>query len=120
MMRELIVNADDFGLSSGVNTAVIQAWQKGILTSASLMPGGQAFDEAVDLARKNPGLQIGLHLTLVQGRAVLPPARIPGLVDGNGSFTNNPIAAGMRYFFLRDLRPQLEREIEAQILRLKE
>lgn len=118
-MKELIVNADDFGLSSGANRAIIQAWREGILTAASLMAGGGAFDEAVSLARENPGLQVGLHLTLVQGRSVLPPAEIPGLVDEEGNFTDNPVAAGMRYFFLKELRPQLHREIEAQIMRVK-
>lgn len=119
-MKELIINADDFGLSSGVNRAVIQAWREGVLTSASLMAGGAAFDEAVELAKENPGLQVGLHLTLVHGRAVLPPSEIPGLVDGDGNFTDNPVLAGMRYFFLKNLRPQLKREIEAQILRVKD
>ncbi len=80
-MKELIVNADDFGLSSGANRAIIRAWQEGILTSTSLMAGGKAFDEAVDLARENPGLQVGLHLTLVQGRAVASHRGFPSLVD---------------------------------------
>ena len=118
-MAEIIVNADDFGLSSGVNRGIVRAWKEGILTSASLMPAGGAFEEAVELARENPGLQVGLHLTLVQGRGVLPPHEIPGLVDGDGNFTDNPVAAGMRYFFLKTLRPQLKKEIEAQILRVR-
>ena len=68
-MKQLIVNADDFGLSSGANRAIITAWQQGVLTSASLMVGGNGFEEAVALAKDNPGLQVGLHLTLVQGRS---------------------------------------------------
>lgn len=119
-MKQLIINADDFGLSSGVNRAVIKAWQEGILTSASLMPGGSAFDEAVAMARENPGLQVGLHLTLVHGRSVLPHSEIPGLVNADGNFTDNPVLAGMRYFFLKKLRTQLYREIEAQIVRVRE
>ncbi len=114
-MKELIINADDFGLSGGANRAIIRAWQKGILTSASLMVGGSAFAEAVELARENPGLQVGLHLTLVQGRAVLPSGAVPSLVDRHGNFVNNPVYAGMRYFFNRPLRETLYREIEAQI-----
>ena len=120
MLRQLIVNADDFGLSSGVNRAVEIAWQEGILTQASLMSGGQAFDEAVEIAQRNSGLQIGLHLTLVQGRPVLPPHRIPGLVAADGCFPDNPVAAGMRLFFDRTVREQLRAEIEAQILKIKE
>jgi hopanoid biosynthesis associated protein HpnK len=119
-MTSVIINADDFGLSSGVNRAVINAWREGILTSASLMAAGDAFDEAVTLARQNPGLQVGLHLTLVQGRAVLNPAEIPGLVDQSGSFTDNPVAAGMRYFFLKGLRSQLRCEIEAQLGKVRD
>ncbi|HEY4745903.1 MAG TPA: ChbG/HpnK family deacetylase, partial [Desulfuromonadaceae bacterium] len=106
-MKQLIITSDDFGLSPGVNAAVERAWRNGILTCASIMPGGAAFDEAVEIARRNPGLQVGLHLTLVQGRSVLPPAEIPGLVDGNGNFTDNPVAAGMRYFFDKGLYKQL-------------
>jgi chitin disaccharide deacetylase len=120
MVKQIIINADDFGLSSGVNRAVIRAWREGILTSASLMPGGEAFREAVEIAQENPGLQVGLHLTLVHGRAVLPPAEIPGLVAGDGSFTDNPVAAGIRYFFLRSLRDQLRREIQAQLVAVRE
>ncbi len=76
-MKRLIITADDFGLSGGVNRAVEQAWKNGLLTGASIMPGGAAFDEAVKIARRNPALQVGLHLTLVQGRAVLPAEKIP-------------------------------------------
>ena len=84
------------------------------------MAGGDAFDEAVMLARENPGLQVGLHLTLVQGRAVLPAAEIPGLVNRDGLFTDNPVLAGLRYFFLKGLRSQLRREIEAQLGKVRD
>lgn len=117
-MKQLIITSDDFGLSPGVNRAVEQAWRDGLLTCASIMPGAAAFDEAVEIARRNPGLQVGLHLTLVQGRGVSPPDSIPGLVDSDGNFTDNPVAAGMRYFFDRGLFCQLKREIEAQIVRV--
>ena len=119
-MTQLIVNADDFGLSSGVNRAVIRGWQEGILTSTSLMAAGDSFHEAVLLAGRNPGLQVGLHLTLVQGKSVLPPGEIPGLVDDEGNFTQNPVLAGMRYFFLKGLRSQLHREIEAQLRKVRD
>jgi chitin disaccharide deacetylase len=119
-MKELIINADDFGLSPGANRAIVKAWQEGVLTSASLMAGGSAFAEAVALARGNPGLQVGLHLTLVQGNAVFPHAGFPSIVDRQGSFTNDPVHAGMRYFFLKPLRKQLFREIEGQIEKFRE
>ena len=114
-MKELIINADDFGLSSGANRAIIKAWREGILTSTSLMVTGEAFDEAVELARENPGLQVGLHLTLVQGRAALSHEGFPSLADSMGDFPNDPVMAGMRYFFLKSLSKQLQREIAGQI-----
>lgn len=119
-MKELIINADDFGLSAGANKGVIRAWQEGILTGATLMAGGNAFDEAVAMARENPGLQVGLHLTLVQGRAVMEHVGDPSITDSQGNFTDDPVLAGMRYFFLKPLRSQLYREIEGQIVRFRE
>ncbi len=120
MKRQVIVTSDDFGLSAGVNRAVEKAWRDGVLTCASIMPGAEAFDDAVEVALRNPGLQIGLHLTLVQGRAVLPAAELAGLTDRDGNFPDDPVAAGMRYFFDAGLRGPLRREIEAQIVRVKE
>jgi hopanoid biosynthesis associated protein HpnK len=119
-MKVLIVNADDFGLSSGANRGIIKAWREGILTSASLMVGGKAFAEAVDLARANPALQVGLHLTLVQGRAVREHQGLPSITDPQGNFTDDSVLAGMRYFFLKPLRPLLYREIEGQIVTFRE
>jgi hypothetical protein len=63
-MKKLVVNADDFGRSSPVNRGIIEGHQKGIVTSASLMTDREGFDEAVQLARENPNLGIGLHLDL--------------------------------------------------------
>ena len=117
-MKQLIITSDDFGLSRGVNAAVEQAWRDGILTCASIMPGGAAFNEAVKIADRNPGLQVGLHLTLLQGRSVLPHAQIPDLVNEAGEFSDNPVATGMRYFFDKGLYKQLKHEIEAQIQRV--
>ncbi len=112
--QRLIVNADDFGLSPSVNTAVIRAHGEGILTTASLMVNEKGFAQAVKLARENPQLGIGLHLTLLMGHSVLPPEKIPGLVNSSGEFSNKPVATGIRYFFKPDLREQLRAEIHAQ------
>jgi len=113
--QRVIFNADDFGRSHSINEAVIRAHREGVLTTASLMVNGEACDEAVALAKANPTLGVGLHLTLVMGRSTLPPEQIPGLVNAAGEFTNNPVAAGMKCFFQRSLRPQLAAEIAAQI-----
>src|SRR5215475_12435062 len=79
--RRLVVNADDFGRSTSINQAVIRAHREGILTSASLMVNEAGFEEAVRLARENPRLGVGLHLTLLCGHATLSPEKIPGLVE---------------------------------------
>src|ERR1051325_11343648 len=68
-LRRLIVNADDFGRSSSINKAIIRAYREGILTSASLMVNEPSCAEAVALAKQNPNLGIGLHLTMQIGRA---------------------------------------------------
>lgn len=115
--RRLIVNADDFGRSSSINQAVLRAHREGILTTASLMVNEPACAEAVALARENPRLGVGLHLTLLCGRSALPPARIPGLVNERGEFSDHPVAVGLRYFFQRRLRDQLRDEMAAQFER---
>ncbi len=112
--RRLIVNADDFGLSPSVNAAVIRAHREGILTSASLMVNEPGCAEAVQLAKENPRLGVGLHLTLLLGRAALPPEKIPGLVNARGEFSRSPVGVGLNYFFKRRLREQLRAEIHAQ------
>ena len=117
--RRLIVNADDFGRSASINQAVIRAHREGILTTASLMVNEPACEEAVALARENPTLGVGLHLTLLCGHSALPPAEVPGLVNPNGEFSNNPAGAGFRYFFQRSLREPLRREIHAQFQKFR-
>jgi hopanoid biosynthesis associated protein HpnK len=112
--RRLIVNADDFGQSRSINEAVIRAHREGILTTASLMVNEPACEEAVSLAKANPRLGIGLHLTLSHGHAALSPEKIPGLVNERGEFGNGPVTNGLRYFLARDLRGQLRRELHAQ------
>lgn len=112
--RRLVVNADDFGRSHSINTAVIRAHREGILTSASLMVNGTACDEAVALAKENPKLGVGLHLSLVCGTSALSQEEIPGLVDAGQNFSDGPVGVGFRYFARRHLRPQLETEIAAQ------
>ncbi|MDB6027245.1 MAG: Hopanoid biosynthesis associated protein HpnK [Verrucomicrobiales bacterium] len=113
-MRRLIVNADDFGRSHSINAAVIRAHRDGILTTASLMVNEVACAEAVKLAKENPRLGVGLHLALVCGTSALSQEIIPGLVDAQKQFTNNPVAAGFRYFFSAPLKEQLRLEIAAQ------
>jgi hopanoid biosynthesis associated protein HpnK len=113
----LIVNADDFGRSRSINEAVIRAHCEGILTTASLMVNEPDCAEAVTLAKENPKLGVGLHLTFLMGHSALPPEKIPGLVNAQSEFSNNPVGVGMKYFFKRGLREQLRAEIHAQFER---
>lgn len=113
--RRLIVSADDFGMSAGVNAGILRAHTAGILTETSLMVTGRAVDDAVALARATPTLSVGLHLVLAQGHAASMAARVPRLVDAGGEFGTNPIGAGMRYFFTPGIRAELRREVAAQL-----
>lgn len=113
--RRLIVAADDFGMSPGVNAGILRAHREGILTETSLMVRGAAADEAIALARATPSLSVGLHLALLQGHCAAAPREIPLLADAAGRFSDNPIWSGMRYFFVPGIRAQLRREITAQL-----
>ncbi|MBV8067797.1 MAG: hopanoid biosynthesis-associated protein HpnK [Candidatus Eremiobacteraeota bacterium] len=116
-MKRLIVNADDFGAAPEINDAVERAHRNGILRSASLMVGASASQDAVERARRMPNLAVGLHVVLVHGRPVLPPQRVPNLVDGSGAFLTNLVRAGSRFFFRPGVRAQLAAEIRAQFER---
>lgn len=116
--RRVIFTGDDFGLSPAVNKAIIHAHKQGILTSASLMASGPAWTQAVAQAAECPELCLGMHLTLVQGQAVSPPRKIPQLVDNWGNFPQNPVAAGLSYYFGRQVQAQIAAELTAQIERL--
>lgn len=120
MTKQLIINADDFGLSSSVNQAIIEAHKNGILTSTSLMVSGLAWQEAVALAKQNPDLGVGLHLVLVCGRSVLPATTIPHLVNGQGNFSDDAVKAGLTYQFNQAARQELALEIRAQLERFQQ
>jgi chitin disaccharide deacetylase len=118
--RHLIINGDDFGFSSGVNQAIIQAHQQGVLTSTSLMVTGTAFEDAVALAKANPTLAVGLHLVLMCGRSQLPPNQIPHLVDARGYFSDQPEKTGLYYQFNAAARQEIALEIRAQLEKFRQ
>ena len=109
-----MVTADDFGLSSEVNEAVRRAHRDGILTCASLMIGAPAAEEAVQIA-KLEGLPVGLHLTLVDGRPVLPAERIPSLVEARGTFRAGLVGPAVRIGLSARARSHARAECEAQM-----
>ncbi len=113
-MKQIIVSADDFGLSDSVNEAVEIAHRDGLLSTASLMVAGDAAEDAVARARRLPDLKVGLHLVLVEGKAVSSPAEIPRLVNEAGAFSSDQVALGFKYFFHPTIRADLSHEIRAQ------
>lgn len=71
--KRLVVNADDFGFTPDVNRGIVAGHRNGILTATTLMANGEAFDDAVRLARETPSLDVGCHLVLISGRSLMPP-----------------------------------------------
>jgi hopanoid biosynthesis associated protein HpnK len=114
-LKQLIVNADDWGLTPAVNRGVVRAFRDGIVTSASLLVTGSAFEDAVTLARENPKLSVGLHLALVEERASLGCDVLPTLVDEAGRFPRTSTEFIRRAILGRIKWHEVEREIEAQI-----
>ena len=113
-MKALIITGDDFGLAMPVNEAIIQAHREGALTTASLMVGSEFAHDAIERARENPSLKVGLHLVLVEGNSVLSRDRIPALVNGKKEFSSELVRTGFKYFFYPGIRKQLGDEIRAQ------
>jgi hopanoid biosynthesis associated protein HpnK len=115
MKTYAIVNADDFGLSPGTNRGIIEAYRDGILTSASLMVVGDAFEEAVALAHAHPDLSLGIHLTLVEGNSVLPPGQVPSLVTPDGQFCRSLGIFLLKWLTGQVRMSEVRREFAAQI-----
>jgi hopanoid biosynthesis associated protein HpnK len=118
-MKRLIVNADDFGLTRGVNRAIAACHERGIVTSATLMATGACLDEAVALASRMPNLSVGCHVVLVDGEPVCPPSEVRSLLaPGTGRFYHSigeVLQAVARGRFRAE---EVEAEAEAQLARL--
>lgn len=114
-MRTLIVNADDFGLHSAVNAAVESGYRSGIVRSTSIMAVGEAFEEAVAISKRCPGLGIGIHLTLVAASPVNSPELLPSLVSDKGVFLSGHLQFIRRYLTHGINFDEVEIELEAQI-----
>lgn len=117
-MRRLIVNADDFGFTAGVNRAIIEAHTRGIVTSTTLMASGPAFNDAVRLARETPRLDVGCHLVLIDGEPVLDAVRLPTITSrdsGTGRFRDGLKSFAARALTNRFDPAEIEAETRAQI-----
>ena len=119
-MRRLIVNADDFGLTPGINRAIIEAHTRGIVTSATLMANMPAFDEAVRLAKAHPTLGVGLHFNLTQGRPIVAPEQVPSLLNERGEFLGTSTQLWQRALTRRLQREEIVLEFRAQVEKVLE
>jgi chitin disaccharide deacetylase len=116
-VRRLIVNADDFGLTSGVNRAIIEGNRSGIVTSATLMANAKATEAAIDLAKAQSSLKIGCHVVLVDG--VPLSENLPSLTENSAHFRSS-----LKQFAVAAVRKQIvaeeiQWEVEAQIRKIQ-
>jgi predicted glycoside hydrolase/deacetylase ChbG (UPF0249 family) len=112
----LIVNADDFGQTHGINRAILELHEAGLLTSATLMARAAATDQAIEIVRRTPSLNVGCHVVLTDGWPVLPPSQIPSLVDpSTGNFYSSFAGFLERLFTGRINSEEIEAEAKAQI-----
>ncbi len=117
-MRRLIVNADDFGFTAGVNRAIVEAHTHGIVTSSTLMANGRAFDDAVRLAKNTPSLGLGCHVVLIDGQPILDAKKLPSITPAKGSAGSDAthFRDGLKSFAARALAGRLDPgEIEAEV-----
>jgi chitin disaccharide deacetylase len=118
-MKELILNADDFGYTKGVNEGIIRTHREGILTSTTLMANGPAFEDAVERAKDNPTLGIGCHVVLTGGFSVAPWEEIPSLADQEGRLPQSLAALVMRLSIGRVRTREIETEVRAQLGKIR-
>ncbi len=115
MTMKAIINADDFGLSPGVNRGIVSGFRDGILTSTTMLVNLKYFEDAVNLARENPDLPVGIHLSLLWGRPLSEPVQVPTLVRRDGCFPRSLSTLAARYFLGRLSREQVRLELRNQV-----
>ncbi len=121
MPCRLIINADDFGLTHGVNRAIHELYTAGALTSATLMANGIAFDDAVAITRAGPALGVGCHIVLTDGAPVSDPASIPTLLGADGKQFRRTLSSFVQALLLgRISEEEVAREAQAQIRKLQQ
>ena len=121
MPTRLIINADDFGLTPGINRAIAELYDAGALTSATLMATGPAFDDAVSIARARPGLGVGCHVVLTDGVPVSPPRSIPTLMASDGRSFRPKMMRFLAALLTNQIDlTDIEREARAQIERVQQ
>jgi hopanoid biosynthesis associated protein HpnK len=114
-VRRLIVNADDFGFTAGVNRAIVEAHTRGVVTSSTLMANGRAFDGAVRLAKTAPTLSVGCHIVLIDGAPVCDAKLLPSIASADPS--SPCFRDGLKSFAARALAGRMNAsEIEAEAI----
>jgi len=119
-VKNLIVNADDFGWTEGVTRGICEAHLKGLVTSTSLIANGAAFTRAVALARHTPALGIGVHLNLTNGPPAAAKAQVKSLVNAAGEFDASPESLLLRLASNTASLAEIENEWHAQIRKIRE
>jgi chitin disaccharide deacetylase len=119
-LKNLIVNADDLGWTAGVNRGIAEAHRNGLVTSTSLLANGRAFDSALEVARANPELGVGVHLNLSDGRPTAPAGKVSGLLNSAGDLEGGPESLLLRIASRSISVEQVEREWDAQISKVRE
>jgi predicted glycoside hydrolase/deacetylase ChbG (UPF0249 family) len=119
-LRNLIVNADDLGWTEGVNRGIAEAHRNGIVTSASLLANGAAFEAGVELARTMPALGVGVHLNLSDGAPVAPRELVTSLLNERGELEGRPESLLLRLARRSVLLEEVEREWDAQIQKVRD
>jgi len=120
MAARLILNADDFGLTPGINRAIAELHAAGVLTSTTLMPNGPAFADAIAIAHANPTLGIGCHIVLTDGTPVSPPETIPTLLASNGATFRPSLPSFLQALLSGQIaEEEVAREALAQIQKLQ-
>lgn len=114
----LVVNADDFGLTEGTNLAIIDAHRSGIVTRASLLANGDAFEHAVSLVQQHPSLGVGIHLTLTEGAPVSPGTDVAILLGPDGKLPLNNLPFVHAATTRRLPHDAIRREFEAQVSKI--
>jgi len=118
VLRSLVVNADDLGLTAGVNKGIFDAHDRGVVTSTSMFANAFATTHALAGALQRPSLGVGCHLTLVDGRPTLPPDRVPSLIRDDGQFHRSWKPFIVSCVLGRVSLGEVEQELTAQIDRL--
>jgi hopanoid biosynthesis associated protein HpnK len=127
-VRRLIINADDFAMTAGINRGIEQACRGGLVRSTTLMASGAAFDDAVAVARRTPSLDVGCHIVLIGGKPILPAIQLPSLVaqvgggnkNDSAQFRSSMIHFGRAAVGGKLAAEEIKAEVRAQILRLQD